>query len=159
MTERGAFNWPIAIFSFFAMVFAANGILVYFAVNNPHQLAEEQPYQKGLEHQAVIDQEQAVQDLGLSSTITFVPTQGGRLAVVKISRNQTEPVAVENAVLEMKSPVDGSSDERAVMSSSADSDELTAMMRLPRKGLWLAALSFKYEGKQLLIRRRVFLDN
>lgn len=157
MSQRGAINWPIAIFSFFGIIFAANAVLVYLAVNNPHQLADEQPYQRGLVHQQVIDQERAMRDAGLSASLDFLPQARGRRVVLRIVDSEGQAVQVESARLKMQWPADKQLDEAVELNSSPDSDELTASMKLPHKGLWLAALSFNYDGRQLLVRKRVFL--
>ncbi|MBF0447057.1 MAG: FixH family protein [Magnetococcales bacterium] len=92
--------WIVAIFIFFAIVFAANAVMVVLGINSWPGLVAQNHYQKGLQYNQVIDAQKAQDQLGWQvnlNTDRLQPAESGKLS---ISLNDRENKPVQGAQVE-----------------------------------------------------------
>ncbi len=104
MSERRPLAWvPWAFVGAFGVVIAVNAVLIVFATRTFSGLVVEKPYQKGIEYERTLRQEEVQAALGWSTTTAFRP-QTGEVAVRYLDA-AGRPMADLQVSAEIKSPL------------------------------------------------------
>ena len=94
MTKRpwSYYRWPIGLAVFLLIIMVASSWVMVLALRVNRELIEENPYEKGLKHQEVIDQETLLQKLGWKVDVTVTGEGEARRLTVDIRDNVNAPV-------------------------------------------------------------------
>ena len=126
----------IGLLSFFGIIFAANGLLVYFALETWPGLSTQKAYEEGLAYNRTLDAARKQQTLGWSSTVNIA----GEPATVRARLiGPSGPVTGLNIRIILRRPVVEGLDVAAALSEKS-SGVYSAPVRLPNPGRWTAVL-------------------
>lgn len=126
--------WPKAIIAFFAVVFAANGFLIYEAISGFDGLVEENYYEKGLNYNDVLQKEK---QLGWRMELSFpddLKAGADNKAKVVIFDRNGEPVGGAKVKLTLKRPATDRFDREVELIPSGCAYHGT--VSVPVTGLW-----------------------
>ena len=133
------YRWiPWTIVACFALVFAVNGGLVYFALESWTGLTTDHAYEDGLEYNRVIDESEKEAKLGWNHAIAFVSdgegTQSGQL-VVQSKDKSGQPLDNLTLKAEFERPVEELPSVAATLVGNG-AGRYAASVTLPRAGQW-----------------------
>lgn len=143
MTERrGFFRGPIrgrhvlaAMIAFFAVIFAVNGIMVFFALDTFSGVHTDDAYRSGRDYNQVIDAARTQADRGWTVTMTHEVTEGTlRLAVTYLDRSE-RPVEELSVTAELWRPTHDGHDRELVL-EPAGAGRYAGTTDLPLAGQW-----------------------
>lgn len=121
----------------FGIVFAVNGVFVYFAVSTWPGLSQSDAYEKGLRYNEVIRAAEVQKELGWRSDISVAPNGAIR---VRITGRDGRTVDVGSAEVTIERPVGDAAARTIVLSKGADG-AFSAQMTPLSKGIWYANVS------------------
>jgi nitrogen fixation protein FixH len=125
----------------FAVVFVANGGLVYFALRSAPGLVSDHAYDEGLSYNRVLAQAAAEDALGWRGQVAFVagaPVQGRtRSGTIKVRLRERGGAALSGAALELRieRPL-GPGDTMTLRLDEGRPGEYAAPLTLPQIGQW-----------------------
>lgn len=127
---------PWLIVAFFAVVFAANGVMVYIATTTFTGLQTEGHYLKGLAYNRVLEAERAERSLGWRVTVQFEST-GERRGRIVARAEDAAGVPLDGAVVvaRLVRPTQGGHDLRVALAAQ-HGGVYAAEVELPLPGLW-----------------------
>lgn len=135
----GACRWvPWAIVAAFAVVFAVNGGLVYFALESWTGLTTDHAYDEGLAYNRVIEQAEKEAKLGWKLAIAFVPDDKGKESgqlVVDASDRDGMPLERLAIKAELVRPL-GEPAQIPVLLERTARGRYAAPLALPQPGQW-----------------------
>lgn len=150
-------RWPAGIIVFFFVIAGVNSMLLYLAMSSRTELIESSPYEKGIQYQGVIDEENSAREFGLSDSIQFGPvgTTGNRQIAVSLKGGAGVPLKGAQVSLEALRPNDKSMDIKGdLVEDPTVPGTYRATLRMPVNGLWLISLAINGEGRTMHIRNR-----
>ncbi len=125
--------WPKAIIAFFAVIFMANGFLIYLAVSGFEGLVEDNYYEKGLNYNDVIQQEKLGWKIELSFTDDMKAGAPNKAKVV-IFDPKGEPIGGARVRIALRRPATDRFDKEFELVPSGCAYHGTVF--LPVSGLW-----------------------
>lgn len=148
---------PWAIVAAFALVFAVNGGLVYFAFASWPGLTTYHAYDEGLVYNRVIDEERKEARLGWTLAIAFVPdARGGLQGRLVVDASRKDGTALEG--LAIKGEIVRPLGEVAVIPlvlEHAAGGRYAAAVALPQPGQWDVYLTAEQGGTMVHTGRRI----
>lgn len=142
---------PWAFVGAFLVIFAVNGVLIYFAVTTFTGVTVPRAYEQGRQYNAVIAEAARQQALGWRAQVTL---EGGRLEVVATDRDgRPVPGRIEGV---LQRPLQGV--ELPLVFGPRGSGRWAAEVQPPEPGQWEARLTlFGIDGSPFDIRQRVMV--
>ena len=148
-------SWVRAIITFFVVIAAVNGLLVYLAISSDRGRIEENSYQLGLKYQKVIDAEQRARESHWKSEFQFrTPADGSHTdAVLIVSDEDGNRVEGRTFTISAKfasgpqAPISGTLRE-------SNPGEYSASFPALSPGMWLTEIATHVDGEVLLWKRR-----
>lgn len=108
LTGRSVF---LAILTFFGIVFAANGIMTYFAIESFSGVQTERPYENGLAFNRDIERARAQDALGWRVNEAITRKDSGDVSLtIRITDSAQKPVSGLTIATLLKSPADSHND-------------------------------------------------
>jgi nitrogen fixation protein FixH len=129
------------LLAFFGVVFAANGALIYFAVDSWSGLSTERPFKAGRDHDRTLARAEAQAALGWRSAIALVPRAAGEGQTVEVTltgRNDA-PLGGLEVELALRRPARGDLDQRLRLSETT-AGRYRGTVALPLPGRWYAEI-------------------
>jgi nitrogen fixation protein FixH len=134
------------VLAFFAVVFAANGALVYFALDSFPGLVAEKPYETGLAYNRVLEAAKSQAKRGWTGELRLDVDQNRVL--VRITGPGGEPVEGLSARIAFRRPL-GEANERRVTLSETAPGVYAAQETLPLAGRWIGTVEAGRTGEAL----------
>ena len=145
------------VLAFFAVVFAANGALVFFALESFPGLVADKPYETGLAYNRVLEAAHRQATRGWTSELRLDAT-GGRV-VVRMAGADGKPVQGLAARVTLRRPL-GEAQDRRVTLRETSPGLYAAEGSLPLAGRWTATVEAEQGGQavfrmehELMVRR------
>ena len=158
MTARAPFRFTGRmtlglIIGFFAVIFAVNGIFVWYATQSWHGLDTDDAYRKGLDYNATLERAAAQKALGWRAEVTL----DGARPVLRLSDSTGQPLSGLAVTGVARRPVDEHAD-RALELVGAGDGVYRAASDLPARGQWeLRVEVARRDGPPFLIEQRLWL--
>lgn len=150
-------TWPRGIILFFIGLAGINACVIYLALSSSRGLIESQPYKRGAEYQATIDELSYLAKLGAQAELTVQKTADGRQQIIfRLSDKAGQPLSVEAATLMAVRPADVSLDLESKMDSGA-AGVYSANAALA-EGLWRFEVKGSLNGSIFRYRSERMLD-
>jgi len=134
----------IGVLAFFAVVFAANGALVFFALDSWPGLVAERAYDAGLAYNRVLETARAQRARGWVSTLAV--DDGGQSVVVRIAAPGGTPVEGLATRVTFRRPL-GDERARTVALIERAPGTYVAATALPLAGRWYAIVEAARDGQ------------
>ncbi len=126
------------VLGFFGVIFAANGALVYFAIDSWPGLDVEGAYERGLNYNDTLQAAERQRKLNWRSRVTV--TDGPRQTVrVYITGGDGNPVSGLSVAAAIRRPATEGSDQRLSLNETAPGI-YSAAVSLPLAGIWRVAV-------------------
>lgn len=147
----------LAFAAFFGLVFAANFVFVYLAMDSWTGLQTEQAYEKGLAYNEALAQQKAVEALGWQGELTFVSEAEnlGRLAFTFQDREGTDLQAAEVKAVLIRPTHEGH--DFSVILPEVRPGSYEKAVTFPLAGLWDAQIRARLDGQEYRLQRRVYV--
>jgi len=136
----------------FAVFLAADGVLVFFALDTFPGLATEKPYEKGLAYNQTLKAAQRQADLGWRSNISFDGAAKSGISKVRMQSPGGEPVTGLQARVTFRRPVREGFDSIINLKETMPG-VYSAATPLPLPGKWYAVIE-GLQGGQSVYRMR-----
>lgn len=147
------------IFGFFAVIFAANGLMVWLALATFTGVETENAYQKGRNFNQVLEAARRQQALGWQVAIERQPLMTGRGQQVTARYRDADgrPLNGLDIVGTFRSPVQADADRTAAF-TSVGTGIYRGQFELPRPGRWELRLRARDEqGRTVTTRQRIYI--
>lgn len=145
----------------FAVVFVANGVMIYEAVSTFDGLEVANPYEKGREYNSDLNAMQAQETLGWTSTINLADNgrkHDARLVVTFVDKRGA-PLKLLQIRAGFIRPVVGGMDQSKMMNETAPG-RYEADFNLAAGGNWIAQISARgSNGERFAEKKRVFVHD
>jgi nitrogen fixation protein FixH len=151
-TARRSAWIPWTFVGFFGVVFGANAIMIWFALTTFTGLDREEPYLRGVDYNAVLEEERRQQALGWTAAVT---ADTDRLAV-EVADRLEQPL--EGAVVhaELTRPVNAALDFTAALAPAGDG-RYAAALDWPEPGRWDVLITVEQSGRVFQHHRRLMV--
>jgi len=136
-TAPGSGHWVPWIFvAFFAVVFAVNGIMLFFALDSWTGLSTENAFQQGLAYNQKIDERDRQAALGWRVSFDATPDQAGHVVFeLQVDDDRGLPVTAASVAVSMTRPTHEGYDLSATLSHRGRGN-YTGEADLPLSGQW-----------------------
>lgn len=144
--------------AFFTVVLAANGVFVFLALNTWTGLSAENPYQRGIDYNEILDAAARQRALGWTGALSFALTRDGRgrLSLVVTDRQGT-PVGNLAVKADIRRPTTADFDQAVTLTPSG-AGAYEAELELPLRGQWdVHAVGEALDGRRFEIEDRIWL--
>jgi len=146
---------PWLFVAFFAVVIAANAVMVYFAIASFTGLQTENHYLRGLAYNRVLEAERAQKALGWQVAVDFRSTGARRGLIVAHVRDATgAPLADAAVVAHLIRPAEGGHDMDVALTAGPDGTH-AAEVELPLPGLWEIQTQIVHRSDVYRMARRI----
>ena len=147
----------VYLLGFFGLIFAVNGVFVYFALSTFNGVHTENAYIKGLNYNATIEAAQQQAALGWRMESVLTPTDRGGILTVTMHTADGEPVdglGIDGMFL--RPAQDGL--DRPVVLQQVGAGRYDALVELPVRGQWdLRLVATARDGATYRSAERVWL--
>ena len=153
-TSRTFLFW---ILGFFAVVFAANAVFLWFAADSWSGLAAEESYRRGIDYNQVLDRATRQNALGWSTEAEFVQL-GANSGTLSLALKEASGAAIENRDVQVRvsRPVGAGEGFSAALPMTSPG-RYTAKIILPTAGQWDVRFEVaKPNGEPYLIETRIW---
>ena len=147
------------VLAFFAVVLAANGTFIFLALDTWTGLSTENPYQRGIEYNDVLDAAARQRALGWTGVVSFVPSRDGRgrLSLIVTDRRGA-PVENLTVTADIRRPTNEGFDQAVALAPSG-AGTYVVELELPLPGQWdVHALGEARDGRRFEIEDRIWLN-
>lgn len=128
----------IGFLAFFGVIFAVNGVFVYFALDSWPGLRFEKSYERGLNYNRVLSEAETQAALEWSSRVSAFPNgSGGYLLSVRLSGTNGEAVVAQSVEIQLSRPTHDRNDATLEL-KRAVTGAYEAAHRFPSPGRWHA---------------------
>jgi nitrogen fixation protein FixH len=136
------------VLAFFAVVFAANGALVFFALESFPGLVQQKPYETGLAYNRVLEEARRQAARGWTSALRLDVDQNGSpgRVVVRMAGPDGKPVQGLAARVTLRRPLGETPDRRVTLRETAPG-LYAAEESLPLAGRWTATVEAERGGQ------------
>lgn len=151
-------SWiPWAFVGLFLVVFAVNGIMVFFAFSSWTGLATEDAYEKGLAYNEQIAAAEAQQSLGWQAELSFAPTgaREGRITL-KLLGKQGAPLQGAAVSAIWQRPTHEGQDVELALSDHGNG-RYRGDVALPLAGQWDLRLRIEHDRGTYRLDRRIMV--
>ena len=150
---------PSAFVAFFAVVFLANGIMIFSALNTWRGLASESPWVKDAGYKGVVDPDAARGGLDWRVGIDVTGHDGGRRAevAVRLTGGSGKPVEANRVRVGFVRPTDDGYDTTARLQPQGGG-VYRARVDLPVPGLWEVRVAAERGSDSIHRSKRVTLQ-
>ena len=153
---------PYTFVGGFAVVFIANGALLYFALTTFSGLTTRQAYVEGLAYNDRVAEEQAQAALGwtldvaLSSAVTALPDAPGRATRLRLTARDAQGRPLDGLAIEalVRRPTEKGLDQ-AIALAPVGPGAYRAALTLPKPGLWDILFTARRDEDTFRLRRRL----
>lgn len=156
LPRRG--NWiPWAFVGFFGVVFAANGLMLFFALDSFTGLSTPDAYRQGVEYNQRIEQARRQQTLGWSVDFSAEPQPDRRLQLdLDIQDSYGAPIGRALVTARISRPTHGGHDLTVPMLHQIDG-HYEAAIDLPLHGQWDIEITTDSDQGTYRLRERVLV--
>jgi len=155
VTGRTVLVWVLAFFGF---IFAANGALVFFALDSWPGLVSDKAYDEGVSYNRTLDAAAVQARRGWSSELAFVP--GGKTGdgnvQLRLTGPDKAPVTGLKARVRFHRPVGDDFEETALLKEIA-AGLYAAPVALPLSGRWYAEIDVRRKQDTVYRMRHEFM--
>ncbi len=131
----------IGFIAFFGVIFAVNGVFVYFALDSWPGLRFEKAYERGLNYNRVLSDADKQAELKWKSAVNIEPNgSGNHLVSVHLTEAAGNPITGKRVLINLSRPTHAGSDTALEMKASAPG-RYEAIHRFSAAGRWHAAVS------------------
>lgn len=139
-----------------AVVFAANGALIYFAAHSWEGLAVEHPYEDGIGYNRALAAAARQDRLGWAIEARLARRAGAPVIEVSATARDGRPLADLAVTAKLVRPVGLPETETVDLRPAADGEYVAAVATLA-PGQWEAEITARRGGERMLVSRRVVL--
>ncbi|MBI1363947.1 MAG: hypothetical protein GC134_08165 [Proteobacteria bacterium] len=152
-TRLPVWSW---FFVFFGVIFAVDGVMVYFAETTFNGVTDDQAYQHGLAYNQTLAQRETEQKLGwhVTSDMLSAEPQKGVLKI-QLADNRGEPLVPTSLVLTLVRPVEQVADVSLTIPPRTDGI-YTVAVDVPLKGQWDSILTITRGDDALYSHKRLY---
>lgn len=140
-----------------AIVFAANGALIYFAAHTWEGLAVEHPYEDGIGYNRALAAETRQEELGWNLEARLTRRAGAAMLEVTALGRDGRPLAGLHLRAKLERPV-GVPETQRVELQPGDDGVYGAPLAAPAPGQWEAEITATRGRERMLVSRRVILQ-
>lgn len=90
---------------FFGVIFAVNGVFLYFAIDTWPGLANDRAYVEGLDYNRVLEAAAEQRALGWTSTVTYRDGEAGSIVAVSLAGPDGEPLSSRRPTISLLRPL------------------------------------------------------
>jgi len=108
----------VGMLAFFGLIFAVNGVFVFFALDTWPGLSTRHAYQEGLTYNETLAEAQAQRALGWNSAVDVAEGTGGQSATVRVTGHAGAPVSGLTVAVELRRMVRDSDDHRLALAET-----------------------------------------
>jgi len=149
ITGRMVLIWVLV---FFGVVFAANGLLVFFALDSWPGLSTEKAYEEGIAYNRTLDAARRQDALGWTSAVALDGGPASATVRVRLAGPKDAPVTGLDVHVTLLRPVIEGFDVTLSLPETAPG-LYAAPVRLPKPGRWTAAIEAR-RGEETVYRMR-----
>jgi nitrogen fixation protein FixH len=156
--DPGRSRWiPWAFVGFFMVVFAVNGVMVWFAVSSWTGLEADHSYERGLVYNRALEAEKEQAALGWHAGFSFAQT-GARRGTLELDLNGRDGARLRGATVDAQlvRPTQEGYDTDLALSESAPG-HYRAEVELPLPGQWEVRLAARGRGEVYRLSPRIYL--
>lgn len=148
---------PWTFVAFFAVVFAVNGVMVYFALESWTGLSERDAYEKGIAYNETLAEEARQKALGWAAGLAIEPRIGGRTAVaVRLTDRTGHGLLNATVSARFVRPTSAGHDVRTELTEQGGG-RYTGRATVPMAGIWDLRIEATLHGNTARWTRRVML--
>ncbi len=152
----------IGLGAFFISVFAANGIMVFYALSTFDGVETDDAYRKGRAYNHVLEADAAQAALGWTTTIDTKASRSPQgvavYATVTVTTADGAPAPVKNPVLTFWRPTSQGMDVEATITAAGDGTH-QGIAQLQRPGNWIMRLNAEtQDGAPYVYEERLFIS-
>jgi nitrogen fixation protein FixH len=129
----------LIFFSFFAVIFVVNGVMVYSAITTHTGIVSNEPYRKGLHYNERIADDERQATLGWRDDVAL--TRDGRIAIALVAE-QSRPVSGMKVAAQIGRPSTNRFDTRLNLHETAPG-HYEAQAGTLQAGAWIVALEVR----------------
>lgn len=130
----------VGLLAFFGVVLAANGAMVFLAVDSWSGLSTERPFEAGRDHDRTLARAEAQAALGWTSAVAIIPrAEGGQTAEVALTTAAGAGLGGLTVELRWRRPARGDLD-RSQPLREAGAGRYAGEIALPLPGRWYAEI-------------------
>jgi len=141
---------PWTFVGFFGVVFVANAVMIWFALTTFTGLDREEPYLRGVDYNAVLEEERRQDALGWTAA---VEADAERLAV-DVADSLEQPLRGAVVYAEITRPVNAALDFSAGLAPAGDG-RYAAAIDWPAPGRWDVLVTVERDGRVFQHHRRL----
>jgi nitrogen fixation protein FixH len=149
-TARKSHWIPWTFVGFFGVVVVVNAVMIWFAVTTFTGLDREEPYLRGIDYNAVLEEQRRQEALGWTAAVA---ANGDRLAVEVVDRLE-QPVAGAVVHAALTRPVNAALDFTAEL-EAAGAGRYAAPIDWPAPGRWDVLVTVEQDGHVFQHHRRL----
>ena len=136
----------IGFLAFFGVIFAVNGVFVYFALDSWPGLRFEKAYERGLNYNRVLSEAETQAELKWTSSVSVVAAgSGAHQLSVRLNNASQVPIAGSSVRVTLSRPTNDGNDVTLELAPSKPG-EYIAVHRFTADGRWHAALTINGQG-------------
>ncbi len=152
----------LGLSAFFLSVFAANAIMVFYALTTFDGVETDDAYRKGRAYNHVLEADAAQAALGWATTVeaksSYTPQGVSIYATVKVINGDGEAASLRNPKLTFWRPTVQGMDVETVITSAGDGT-YQGVAQLQRAGNWIVRLNAEtFDGRPYVYEERLFID-
>jgi nitrogen fixation protein FixH len=156
--DAGRGRWiPWTFVGFFVVVFAVNGVMIWFAVSSWTGLEADNSYERGLAYNRAIEAAKEQQALGWRADFRFAQTSAGR-GILELDLNGRDGARLQGArvdALLVRPTQEGHDFELAL--GEREPGRYLAEVELPLPGQWEVRLAARTRGEVYRLSPRIYL--
>jgi len=149
-TSRKSLWIPWTFVGFFGVVTAVNAVMIWFAITTFTGLDREEPYLRGVDYNAVLEEERRQAALGWTAAVA---ADADRLAV-EVADSLEQPLAGALVHAELTRPVNAALDFEAELAPAGDG-RYAAAIDWPAPGRWDVLVTVERDGHVFQHHRRL----
>lgn len=139
----------LMISGFFLVIFAANGVLVYFALDSWSGLETENPYERGIAYNQDIERARLQDESGIDVSINILPQRDRVIGVnVKVLDADKKPLTGKKLTIRFFRPAKEGFDQIPNIFENTPGD-YSGQAQLPLPGVWDLKLEIHDGDKKL----------
>jgi nitrogen fixation protein FixH len=148
---------PYTFVAFFGVVFAVNGVMVYFAATTFTGVDERALYKRGTSYNAILAAARDQAALGWTVDLQHAPIAAsvGRLRLA-VADSLGQPVSGADVTARIRRPTDASLDFAATMDADG-AGGYVAEVAWPAAGLWDVKVTVHAEGRSFQLDERLLV--
>lgn len=144
-------TWPRGIVAFFLGLTAINALVIYLALTSSSGFIEAQPYKRGVEYQATIDELSLLGRQNITAKLTLSPQNTEQEVTFELLAPTGDSKSVSEVELRALRPADASLDTSVVLEPN-NTGAFSGRLAL-KPGFWKLEITGKFEGRVFRFRQ------